>query len=274
MPRWAPHKHFLPLEKHSDCVLTKTACVHGTILRRLRDSSTVQVVALQTAAAEQNAAAAADLARHVAVSQAALAGARTDAAAAVARAQQDCKAAAARAAAEAAAREEGVRARIDEAAAQDGSEATARENAVRLELGDALAAARAQAAEATASLHAAAAASGSTAEAREDRARSGAAEAEVKRLKALLMESAAEVAALRGVVLVQCQEREGWRHAHGSSSLETVQKLAGGAVTSYNLKREPGAEQKSVGRPGAEARWGFARPARVVRQRLGRHYMA
>ena len=218
----------------------------------------VQVAALQSAAAEQAAFAAADLARRVAASEAALASARTDAAAAAAHAQQDSKAAAACAAAEAAVREEGLRAQVREAVAQAAGEVAARE-AVRLQLGDALAG-----------------------EEPEERARMEAAEAEVKRLKALLQDSTAEVAALRAVVFAQCQEREGWRSAegqgrpvnsaHGSPEPRDVQKLAWPSAS--DGKHGLGAEQSIMGQPGAGARWALARPARAVRQRLGRHFLA
>ena len=215
----------------------------------------VQVAALQSAAAEQAAFAAADLARRVAASEAALASARTDAAAAAAHAQQDSKAAAACAAAEAAVREEGLRAQVREAVAQAAGEVAARE-AVRLQLGDALAG-----------------------EEPEERARMEAAEAEVKRLKALLQDS---TAALRAVVFAQCQEREGWRSAegqgrpvnsaHGSPEPRDVQKLAWPSAS--DGKHGLGAEQSIMGQPGAGARWALARPARAVRQRLGRHFLA
>ena len=181
----------------------------------------VQVAALQSAAAEQAASAAAGLARHVAASEAALACARTDAAAAAARAQQDGRAAAVHAAAEAAVREEGLRAQVGEAVARAAGEAAARE-AVRLQLGDAL-----------------------VGKEPEERARLDAAEAEVERLSALLQDSTAEVAALRAIVLAQCQEREGWHsaqgqerpghNARGSPGPRDVEKLGCGASTSGEI---------------------------------------
>ena len=218
------------------------------------------MAALQSAAAEQAAFAAADLAKHVAASEAALASARRDAAAAAARAQQASNAAAVCAASEAAVREEGLRAQVREAVARAAGEAAAKE-AVQLQLGDALAA-----------------------EGPEEPASLAAVEAEVERLNALLQDSTAEVAALRAVVLAQCQEREGWHgaqgqgrpvhDAQGSPEQRGVQELGCGASTSNECKHGLGGEQSIVGDPGAGARWATARPARAVRQRLGRHFVA
>ena len=243
----------------------------------------MQVAALQSAAAEQAAFAAADLARHGAASEAALASARIDAAAAAAQAQQDSKAAAACAALEAAVRDEGLRDQVRDAVARAAGEAVARE-AVQLQLDDALAATRGHAAEVFARLQAAAAASDSAAEESEEPARLDAAEAEVERLNALLQDSTAEVAALRAVVLAQCQERKGWhgaqgqgrpvQNAQGSPEQKGVQELGCGASTRDGCKHGLGGKQSTVGDPGAGARWASARPARAVRQRLGRHFVA
>lgn len=243
----------------------------------------MQVAALQTAAAEQAAFAAADLARHVAACEAALACARIDAAAAVALALQDSTAAAVRAAAEAAVREEGLTAQVREAVARAAGEAAARE-AVRLQFVDALAATKGRAAELFAQLQAAAGASDSAAEGYEERARLDAAEAEVQRLEALLQDGTAEVAELRAVVLAQCQEREGWRSAQGqgrpvhkAQSLpdpRDAQKLGCGASTSDKRDHGLDGEQSTMRQPGAGAVWALARPARAVRQRLGRHFVA
>ena len=232
-------------------------------------SGMVQVAALQTAAAEQAALAAADLARHVAASEAALAGAKTDAAAAVAQAQQDSTAAAACAAAEAAVREEGLRAQVGEAVAWAAGPPAAREEAVRLELCDGLAVTGAQAAGVAARLQAAAASPASAAQGTEERA--DAAAVDVKRLSALLQESAAEVAALRAVVLAQCLEREGWRSAQGCPDSGGAHGLGYSTSASDDCKH---GEQQLTGQPGAGARWALAKPVRAVRLRLGRHFVA
>lgn len=218
-----------------------------------------QVAALQSAAAEQAAFAAADLARHIAASEAEAAAAAATAAAA-ARVQQDSKAAAVCAAAEAAVREEGLRAQVREAVAKAAGEAAARE-ADRLQLGDALAA-----------------------KGPEERARLDAAEAEVGHLNGLLQDSTAEVAALRAVVLAQCQERERLHgaqgqgrpvhKAQGAPEQRDVQELGCGASTSDGCKHGLGGEQSVMCQPGAGARWATAWPARAVRQRLGRHFVS